>query len=315
MEQKIYDTIIIGGGPAAVAAGVYAARKQMVAALFANQIGGQSVVSDGIENWIGEQHISGPDLAIKLKNHIQAQKDAIDLFLGMTVDAVAPGERGMFVVTANGQKYVTKTVILATGGRHRRLGVPGEADFEGKGVAFCATCDAPFFRDKHVAVVGAGNSGLEAAVDLLAYASKIYVVARKASQSELRGDPVTQRKVLASKKVTMIYGAEATAVVGDRMVTGLRYRDLATGAEHAIDVGGIFVEIGSVPNSEIVGDFVPKDEGGNVIVDPATQATGCPGIFAAGDVTTTLYRQNNIAAGDAIKALLSAYAYVTKKQS
>ncbi len=312
MAHSIYDTVIIGGGPAAVAAGVYAARKQMATALFANQIGGQSVVSDGIENWIGEPRISGPALAIKLKNHLEAQKDAIDLFIGTAVDTVTKDADGLFVVAAGDQRYRTKTVIVATGGRHRRMGVPGEADFEGRGVAFCATCDAPFFRDKHVAVVGGGNSGLEAVVDLMAYATKIYLIARKTSQKELRGDPVTQSKILASDKVTIIYGSEASAVHGDGMVTGLTYKNLATGAENRIDVSGVFVEIGSVPNSEIVGDLVEKDAWNNIVVDPVTQATTCAGIFAAGDVTNALYRQNNIAAGDAVKALLSAYDYIKK---
>ncbi len=313
MTQKMYDTVIIGGGPAAVAAGVYAARKQLVTALFANQIGGQSVVSDGIENWIGESHISGPALALKLKKHLEAQKDAIDLFIGTAVDVVTKNDDGTFAVVAGDKRYVTKTVIVATGGRHRRMNVPGEADFEGRGVAFCATCDAPFFRDKPVAVVGGGNSGLEAVVDLMAYATKIYLVARKASQEELRGDPVTQSKILASDKVTIIYGSEATAVHGDTMVTGLTYKNLATGEEQRVDVNGVFVEIGSVPNSEIVGDLVEKDEWNNIIVDPVTQSTTCAGIFAAGDVTNAMYRQNNIAAGDAVKALLSAYDYVKKR--
>lgn len=308
----MYDTIIIGGGPAAVAAGVYAARKQLTTALFANQIGGQSVVSDGIENWIGEPLISGPALALKLKKHLEAQKDAIDLFIGTAVETVTRTADGRFTVTAGGKQYVTTTVIVATGGRHRRMGVPGEADFEGRGVAFCATCDAPFFRDKDVAVVGGGNSGLEAVVDLMAYARHIYLVARKTSQDELRGDPVTQAKILASDKVTIVYGAEAAAVHGEKMVTGLTYKILATGEERHVDVQGVFVEIGSVPNSEIVGDLVQKDAWNNIVVDPVTQATTCAGIFAAGDVTDTIYRQNNIAAGDAVKALLSAYDYVKK---
>ena len=312
MTHTIYDTIIIGGGPAAVAAGVYAARKQMTTALFANQIGGQSVVSDGIENWIGEPLISGPALALKLKKHLEEQKESIDLFIGTTVDAVTRNADGLFTVTAGEAHYSTKTVIMATGGRHRRMDVPGEAEFEGKGVAFCATCDAPFFRDKHVAVVGGGNSGLEAVVDLLAYAAHIYLVARKTSQAELRGDPVTQEKILASDKVTIIYGAEAAEVHGEKMVTGLTYNILATGEQRTVDVSGIFVEIGSVPNSEIVGDLVQRDAWNNIVTDPVTQMTTCPGIFAAGDVTDAIYRQNNIAAGDAVKALLSAYDYVKK---
>lgn len=309
----MYETIIIGGGPAAVAAGVYAARKQIKTALFANQIGGQSVVSDGIENWIGESLISGPDLALKLKKHLEAQRGNIDLFVGKNVECVKKRDDGSFDVIVGEHVYVTKTVIVCSGGRHRRMDVPGEKEFEGKGVAFCATCDAPFFRGKDVAVVGGGNSGLEAVVDLLAYANKIYLVARKANKDELRGDPVTQEKIFSSDKVEIIFGSDAVEVLGEKMVTGLRYKNIETGNIGEIAVQGIFVEIGSVPNSEIVGEIVQKDEWNNIIVDPRTQETSCPGIFAAGDVTDTPYRQNNIAAGDAIKALLSAYDYVKKK--
>lgn len=308
----MYETIIIGGGPAAVAAGVYAARKQIKTALFANQIGGQSVVSDGIENWIGEPIISGPDLAIKLKKHLEAQKENIDLFIGKKVDKVEKNDDGTFVVIAGEEKYVTKTVIVCSGGRHRRMEVPGEAEFEGRGVAFCATCDAPFFRGKDVAVVGGGNSGLEAVVDLLAYANKIYLVARKENKEELRGDPVTQEKVFASDKVEVIFGSDAVEVLGDKMVTGMRYKNIVSGEIGELAVQGIFVEIGCVPNSEIIGDVVQKDAGSNIIVDPVTQATNCPGVFAAGDVTNTPYKQNNIAVGDAIKALLSAHEYIKK---
>lgn len=305
----MYETIIIGGGPAAVAAGVYAARKQIKTALFAAQIGGQSVVSDGIENWIGEPVISGPDLAIKLKKHLEAQNESIDLFIGKKVERVEKSEDGTFVVFSGEESYQTKTIVVCSGGRHRRMNVPGEAEFEGKGVAFCATCDAPFFKDREVAVIGGGNSGLEAVVDLMAYAKKIYLIARK---DELRGDPITQEKIKTSDQVEIIYSAEASKVLGNVMVEGLEYTKVEDGEKTEISVQGVFVEIGSVPNSEIVSDFVDTDEWGNIVVDFADQSTSCQGVFAAGDVTNALYRQNNIAAGDAIKALLSAHEYLKK---
>ena len=307
----MYETIIIGGGPAAVAAGVYAARKQIKTALFASQIGGQSVVSDGIENWIGEPRISGPELALKLKRHLEAQKDSIDLNIGKTVDKVIKKDDGTFEVVVGEDKFDTKSVIVCSGGRHRRLGVPGEEKFEGRGVAFCATCDAAFFRDKNVAVVGGGNSGLEAVVDLMPFAKKIYLIARK-PEGGLRGDPVTQETVLNSDQVEVIYGANAIEIIGDKMVEKLKYKKIDSGEEGEIKVSGVFVEIGSVPNSEIVSDFVETDDWNNIIVDCKDQSTSCPGVFAAGDVTNTIYRQNNIAAGDAIKALLSAHEYLKK---
>jgi NADH-dependent peroxiredoxin subunit F len=304
-----YEIIIVGGGPAAVAAGVYAARKQIKTGLFASQIGGQSIVSDGIENWIGDVMITGSDLARKLKKHLEAQKESIDLFVGKNVDKIEKNGDGSFTVFVGEEQYSTKVVILCSGGRHRRLGVPGEAELEGRGVAFCATCDAPFFKDKDVAVVGGGNSGLEAVVDLMAYARKIHLIARR---DELRGDPITQKKIMESDQVNVIYGAEATKIMGSAMVEEVEYTKIASAEKKEISVQGVFVEIGSVPNSEIVRDIVETDERNNVIVDFADQSTSCPGLFAAGDVTNTLYQQNNIAAGDAIKALLSAHEYLKK---
>ncbi|XLQ19898.1 MAG: NAD(P)/FAD-dependent oxidoreductase [Candidatus Moraniibacteriota bacterium] len=307
----MYETIIIGGGPAAVAAGVYAARKQIKTALFAQQIGGQSVVSDGIENWIGEEVIAGADLAIKLKKHLESQKDNIDLHIGEKVDVVNKKEDGTFEVIVGDDKYETKTVIVCSGGRHRRMGVPGESDFEGKGVAFCATCDAPFFKDKDVAVVGGGNSGLEAVVDLMKYANKVYLIARK-PEGGLRGDPITQEEIMNSDKVEIIYESNASEVVGEMMVTGLKYKHNDSDEEKELAVQGVFVEIGSVPNSEIVGEFVDTDDWNNIVVNFETQETSCAGVFAAGDVTNSIFRQNNIAVGDAIKALLSAHEYIKK---
>ncbi len=307
----MYETIIIGGGPAAVAAGVYAARKKIKTALFASQIGGQSVVSDGIENWIGEPLIAGPELAKKLKKHLEAQSENIDLHIGKTVDVVNKKEDGTFEVIVGEETFNTKTVIVCSGGRHRRLGVPGEEKFEGRGVAFCATCDAAFFKDKDVAVVGGGNSGLEAVVDLLPFAKKVYLIARK-PEGGLRGDPVTQEQVLNSDKVEVIYEVNASEVVGEQMVAGLKYKKVDSEEEDEIAVQGIFVEIGSVPNSEIVGEFTDTDDWNNIVVNCNDQSTSCPGVFAAGDVTNTIYRQNNIAVGDAIKALLSAHEYIKK---
>ncbi len=309
----MYETIIIGGGPAAVAAGVYAARKQIKTALFAQQIGGQSVVSDGIENWIGEPLITGPELAKKLRKHLEVQSENIDLHIGKTVDVVNKKDDGTFEVVVGEEKFDTKTVIVCSGGRHRRLGVPGEEKFEGRGVAFCATCDAAFFKDKNVAVVGGGNSGLEAVVDLKPYAKKIYLIARK-PEGGLRGDPVTQEQVFNSDQVEVIYEANASEIIGEQMVTGLKYKKVDSDDEKEIAVNGVFVEIGSVPNSEIVSEFVDMDDWNNIIVDCSDQSTSCPGVFAAGDVTNAVYRQNNIAVGDAIKALLTAHEYLKKNQ-
>lgn len=305
-----YDVIIIGGGPAAVAAGVYAARKSMTAAVIADQIGGQSVVSDGIENWIGEKLIPGPELAKKLTDHLEGYKEVIDLKIPEKVEGITKTNDDYHVATTKGS-YVAKSIILCSGGRHRRLGIVGEDQFEGKGVAFCATCDAPFFRDKDVAVVGGGNSGLEAVVDLLPYVNKVYLLVRDDAP---HGDPVTLKEVEESDKVTIIPYADSKEVKGDVMVEALLYENNQTQEKKEVAVQGIFVEIGSVPNSEIVKDLVEINGFGEVIVDHKTNVTSDHGIFAAGDVTDGPYKQNNIAVGDAIKALLSAYDYAKKKK-
>lgn len=303
------DVVIIGGGPAAVAAGVYAARKQMKTVFVADQIGGQSVVSDGIANWIGDTLIPGAELAKKLRLHLEDYKEDITIASPEKATKITKNEDGTFRVETDKNAYETKSVIITTGGRHRKLGVPGEEEFNAKGVAYCATCDAPFFRNKEVAVVGGGNSGLESVVDLLPYASKVYLLARR---DELRGDPITQDQVKNSEKVEILYQTNTLEITGEKMVTGLRYESLVSGDQADLSVQGVFVEIGSVPNSEIAKDLVDINDRHEIVVDHKTFATSMPGIFAAGDVTDELYKQNNIAVGDAIKALLSVYEYVRK---
>ena len=307
----MYDIVIIGGGPAAITAGIYAARKKMKSVFIADRIGGQSVVSDGIENWIGEMIIPGAKLAGKLKQHLENYKDDILLDVPNLVKKVEKNEDGTFNVITEKQVYKTKTVLVASGGRHRNLNVPGEEKFNGKGVAYCATCDAPFFGGKDVVVVGDGNSGLEAVVDLIHYADKVYLLSRGDS---LRGDPVTQEEIKKSDKVEIIYNADTVEITGDLMVEALKYKDLKTEEIKEISTQGVFVEIGTVPNSEIVGELVDLTKRGEIIVNHQTYASSVSGIFAAGDVCDTMYKQNNIAVGDAVKALLSAHEFIKKSK-
>lgn len=308
MMEKIYDTIIIGGGPAGAAAAVYAGRKKLKTVLVTEDFGGQSMVSASIENWIGEMSISGFELTQKLEKHVRAQED-VEIGMPERAVSVEKGENGLFAVTTNRAVYATKTIVVASGGRHRHLDVPGEEKFKGRGVVYCSTCDAPLFRNKTVAVVGGGNSGLEAVVDLFPYAQKIYLMVRGET---LKGDPLTQEEVRRSPKVEIIHSAETKEVYGDQLVEGLAYRDLKIGEEKKLSVQGVFVEIGSVPNSEFMKNMVKMNQYGEIIIDHKTGATSVQGIFAAGDVTDELYKQNNIAAGDAITALLSAYNYLLK---
>lgn len=304
----MYDTIIIGGGPTGAAAAVYASRKKMKALLIATEFGGQSVVSPDIQNWIGEPHISGVELAQKLESHVRGQ-EGIEVKSPEKAVKIEKVDGGFKVETDKGE-YATKTVIVGSGARHRRLNVPGEVEFDGKGVAYCATCDAPMFRGKAAVVIGTGNSGLEAVRDLVPYASAIYLLNRG---EEIKGDPLTFEKLQSEPNFKgVISNAETTEIIGKTFVTGLKYKDLKSNTIKQLEVSGVFVAIGAVPNSEFVADLVDLNNYKEIILDHRTSATSCPGIFAAGDVTDEIFKQNNISAGDAVKAALSAYEYVKK---
>ncbi len=306
--MAMYDTIIIGGGPAGCAAGIYAARKKLKALLIVDAFGGQSVVSDDIQNWVGAKSISGFDLAKNLEEHVRAQED-IEIKTGEKAVTVKLIEGGFEVTSDKGTMYQAKTVLVASGGRRRKLGILGEEKFNGKGVAYCSTCDAPLFKGKTVAVVGGGNAGLEAVVDLVPYAKNIYLLERG---TQLKGDPITQAEIRTAPSVTIVTNAETKEIIGDKFITGVKYLDLATSEEKILEVGGLFVEIGSVPNSEMVKGLVDMNPTGEIIVDHRHSSSSQPGIWAAGDVTDDPYKQNNISAGDAVKAVLSIYAYLQK---
>lgn len=315
----LYDVIIIGGGPAGTAAAVYTARKKLKTLVITDSFGGQSVVSDDIQNWIGEPHISGFDLAKKFEEHLRAFPEMLDIKIPekavkVSVVRCLNGSRicDFEVETDKGNRYEGKTIILAAGARRRRLGVPGENRLEGKGVAFCSTCDAPLFPGKKVAVIGGGNAGLEAVQDLFPYAAEIYLLEYG---EMLKGDAVTQEEIKKNPKLKqIILNAQTLEILGDKFVTGLKYRDRISGEEKILAVDGVFVEIGSVPNSEMVKGLVELDKYGQVIIDSKHATTSHPGIFAAGDITDDPYKQNNISAGDAVKAALAAYAYLMKRE-
>ncbi|OGZ53375.1 MAG: hypothetical protein A3B25_02025 [Candidatus Ryanbacteria bacterium RIFCSPLOWO2_01_FULL_48_26] len=304
----MYDLIIIGGGPGGVAAGVYSARKKIKTLLITESFGGQSLVSAEIKNWIGTKAVSGFDLGKMLEEHLRDQED-IEIITDDIVIGVKKFEKGFRVGTKEGKSFETRYVLIASGSRHRKLGVPGEKELDGRGVVYCSTCDAPIFKDKVVAVVGGGNAGLEAVHDLFPYASKIYLIIRSDS---MKGDPITQEKIKANPKVEIIYKALVQEITGDKFVTGLIYADSKTGDKKELKLDGVFIEIGAVPNSDIVKGLVELDQFGQVIVNHKTQETSVPGIWAVGDVTDVLYKQNNISAGDAVKAVLNIYERVMK---
>lgn len=319
--DSLYDVVIIGGGPAACAAGVYTARKQLKTLLITESFGGQSLVSDDIQNWIGESHISGIDLAKKLESHmryypqiveIKSPEKVISVKSIVCTEAAEGGRMCDFEIKSDKASYMSKSVIIASGARRRKLGIPGEDKFEGKGVSYCSTCDAPLFVGKKVAVVGGGNAGLEAVQDLFPYASEVYLLERGES---IRGDEKTFQEIQKKPKFKgILLNTQTVEVAGEQLVNGIKVKDLKTNQEKTVEVGGIFVEIGSVPNSEIVKDLVQINEHGEIMVNAKHATTSHPGVYAAGDVTDDPYKQNNISAGDGVKAALAAYNYLLKRE-
>jgi len=302
----MYDLIIIGGGPAGVSAGIYAARKKINFLLVTENFGGQSVVASEIQNWIGIRSISGFELAKKMEEHLMAQ-DGIEVEEGYLAEKIDKIEGGFSITLKNGKTFEARTVLAATGGRRRRLGVAGEKNFESKGVAYCSTCDAPMFAKKTAAIVGGGNAALGAVKDLSAYADKVYLIVRN---ENIKGDSVLFEEIKKDKKVEILLNSEVIEVFGGDFVEGIKYLDKKDNNIKELALDGVFVEIGSVPNSEFLGDLVKKNDYNEVVVDHGSQKTSCRGIWAAGDITDLPFRQNNISASDGIKAVLSIKAYL-----
>jgi len=305
----MYDLIIIGGGPAGTAAGVYASRKQLKTLFITADWGGQSTVSPDIHNWIGTPSISGTKLASDLEGHLRAYADTwVDIKDKTYVTSVEKTDAGHKVHF--GQESAEATAILiATGSKRRRLDVPGADELEHKGLTYCASCDGPIFAGQDVAVIGGGNAAFETAAQLLAYTKSVTLLNRSATY---KADPVTVEKVLSHPNMRGITNADPSEVLGDKFVSGLAYND-ATGTKQTLDVTGIFMEIGMIPNTDYVGDVVALDPYGRIEIDPWTQQTNTPGIWAAGDCTNIKYHQNNISAGDAVKALEDIYVTLKAK--
>ncbi len=303
--RNMYELAIIGGGPAGVAAGIYAARKKIKSVIITDMFGGQSVVSADIQNFIGYTTISGMELASKMESQLRAQ-DGIEIIDGDRVSSVVDNGEFFIVKTEAGKEFEAKTLFVASGSKRRKLDVSGEKEFDGKGVAYCATCDAPMFKDKRVAVVGGGNAALESVLDLLHYASEVSLFYR----SSVRGDAVTFEKLKQNPKVKLMPGTEIVKIMGEKMVTGMRYKIKETGEEKEIPLEGVFIEIGWLPNSDLVSGMVNINERKEIIVDHKTQKTSHARIWAAGDVSDVLYKQNNISMGDATKAVLSINEYI-----
>jgi alkyl hydroperoxide reductase subunit F len=315
-----YKLAIIGGGPAAISAGIYASRKQLKTVFITDSFGGQSIVSDGIENWIGTIKIPGAELASSLKNHLLAySKDIVDVKEGEKAEKItlihpqADGQEkvdGGFSITTNKGTYEAEAILVAVGSKRRKLSAIGADTFEHKGVMYCASCDAPMFSGMDVAVVGGGNAGFESVSQLVAYAKSVTMINRR---SEYRADPITVEKVLSNPKVSTVINSEIVEIKGDAFVQSIVVKNNLTGETKEIPMQGVFVEIGAMPNTDIVKDLVELDEIGAIKIDPLTQQTSVKGIWAAGDCTNVLYHQNNIAAGDGVKALEDIYVNLNTK--
>jgi alkyl hydroperoxide reductase subunit F len=305
-----YDLAIIGGGPAGVSAGVYAARKRIKTVFITESFRNQSVVSDNIQNWIGTVSIKGEDLVANLEKHLRAYAgDTVDIKTKEIVKEVTKKD-DVFTITTNKSKYDTKTILIASGSVRRKLKIKGAEEFESKGITYCATCDGPMYADMDVAVIGGGNSAFESASQLLAYVKSVTILQR----SDFKADPITIKKVLSDPRAHAIPNVDLIEVNGDKFVSGITYKEKDSNETKELAVNGIFIEIGSNPSIEYVKNGLVKlDEKEHIIVDPRTQKTSTEGIWAAGDCTDGLYKQNNIAAGDAIKALEDIYKYLKTK--
>ena len=304
----MYDLAIIGGGPAGVSAGVYAARKRLKTVLITEAFGGQSTDSMGIENWIGTKNITGPEFGKLLEEHLRAAADhVLEIKVGEKVEKVEKTDAGFKLTTDKGG-YEAKTVLVATGSNRRKLEVPGGAEFENKGISYCASCDGPLFADQDVVVIGGGNAGFETAAQLLSYAKSVTLLNRS---DIFKADEATVEKVLSHPNMKAIKGAVLKEIKGEKFVNSLVYTK--DGQDHELKVTGIFVEVGLIPTTWFVEGLVNLNQYKQIPIDPRTQRTSVEGVWAAGDSTDGLYHQNNIAAGDAVKALEDIYLHLHAK--
>ena len=304
-----FDVLIVGGGPAGAAAAIYAARKGIRTGVVTERFGGQVLDTMGIENFISVQHTEGPRLVAQLEQHVKDYDvDVMNLQKAVGLKA-ANGDGLATVELESGASLRAKTVILSTGARWRQIGVPGEEEYRNKGVAYCPHCDGPLYKGKRTAVIGGGNSGVEAAIDLAGIVAHVTLIE---FDSELRADAVLQKKLRSLPNVTVITSALTTEVTGDgEKVTGLVYRDRKTEETHTVALEGIFVQIGLVPNTEWLNGALAMTNRGEIEID-SHLATSLPGVFAAGDVTTVPFKQIVIAMGEGSKAALSAFDYLIR---
>jgi alkyl hydroperoxide reductase subunit F len=301
----MHELIIIGGGPAGMTAAVYAARKRLDAVLISKDLGGQPMWTGRVENYMGYQYIEGFELMAKFEQ--QVKQFPLEQKIGPQAVSLVRIDGGFEAATDNNEKYQAKAVIVASGKRPRQLNVPGEEQFKGKGVTYCSVCDGPVFSGQKVAVIGGGNAALEAIDDMVKIAEHVYVV----SVTPFTGDQVLVEKVQSSKNLTQFMEYEVLSISGGTLVDGIEIRDLKTGEKKKLDLSGIFVEIGLLPNSDMVKGFTALNEQGEIVVNCHNE-TDVPGLFAAGDVTNVPEKQIVISAGEGAKAALQAHKYLQR---
>ena len=305
-DKGIFDVLVIGGGPAGNSAAIYAARKGIKTGLLAETFGGQVMETVGIENMIGTPYIEGPALMSQVEEHTKSY----DVDIMKAQKAIAIHKKDVIEVTlANGAILKSKTAILSLGAKWRNINVPGEVEFRNKGVTYCPHCDGPLFTDKKVAVIGGGNSGLEAAIDLAGLASHVYILE---FLPELKADKVLQDRAEAHDNITILKNVATKEILGDEQVTGLIYTDRETGEDKTLDLEGVFVQIGLVPNTDWLKDSgIDLNNRGEIIVDNQGSTT-VAGIFAAGDCTDQAYKQIIISMGSGATAALGAFDYLIR---
>jgi alkyl hydroperoxide reductase subunit F len=303
----LYDVMIIGLGPAGMTAAIYASRKGLKTLVLSKDVGGQLNITAGLENYLGYSYIEAQDLITQFEEHV----DRFDMtkVIGEDIVTIEIGETIKVVRTEAGNTYQGRTLIVASGKVPRPLGIPGEDHLLGKGVAYCATCDAPFYKNKVVAVAGGGNSALEAAGDLDRFAKKVYLLVR----GDFSADQILIDRVQRMKKVEILKGHEPLEILGKDKVEGVRIKNLSDSSEYLLDISGIFVEVGLLPNTGFVMDALDVNEAGEIVINSQTE-TGAPGVFAAGDVTNVRDKQVIVAAGEGAKAALRAHEYIMSKR-
>jgi NADH-dependent peroxiredoxin subunit F len=308
-QKEPFDMLIVGGGPAGAAAAIYAVRKGLRTGIVAERFGGQVLDTLAIENFISVSETEGPKLAAALEAHVQAYP--VDVIKHERVKKLVPGAM-QSVELESGAKLSAKSVVVATGARWRDMNIPGETEYRTRGVTYCPHCDGPLFKGKRVAVIGGGNSGVEAAIDLAGVVSHVTLLE---FMDQLKADDILQRKLRSMKNVDIVTNARTTEVLGDeRQVIGLRYEDRKTGELQHLEVAGIFVQIGLLPNTDFLKGTIELSKFGEVVVDSHGR-TSAPGVFAAGDVTTVPYKQIIIATGDGAKAALGAFDYLIRSSA